>query len=1736
MLQDHALSVLLDLGGREEPPKFLQSFPAQGEEDEEAQGGEEPTGGQMVKSLTECTTDSQSSLPKESVSSCAVPAAPALSEVAGPSPKALTHLDATKNKAVTPCPAKQRRFMVYICGGYRDTVTERQALRENVYPRLYLYCKQRGYDFKMVDLRLGVPDPITEQNDSVELHLETLRECQETEAANFFVFAGQKHEVPTPPLRISQHAFESILKVVECDRKKRSRRRPQLDDELSSNSQSSVTPSDAESSFARGLSHDQEDLPQGSAMLISSETTVSQTSLSDGEDTGLARGWVDFDRDLTLLLAWYKLDENRVPAEYRLLPVSTHHPDFLSRDGQRRRRGRKAWRTSCRQLWAVLRRCAPVALGEEAAAHLLRTVLDWEVEQGLSTLSPPEAFCHCYKRIIPDLLYNLCSEHAANYIDLLKGQGEVNPTLHAAHQRTIQNIHSKLRHTNIYERNVGWGRRGLSPKHNRSHLFYTERLCSHFQRTVTSSLNRDKGHVFRQEVLMEIRRVVEGAPQTPVIVLGEPGWGKSTTLAKVALLMPSWIPGELRTLLGLASAERPAVLVLDGLDELSEEHQADVSWLCGPLPLHVYAILSATTNSTAALELQKRSHAQVIYLPPLTPEEVSQALELMLEADGRRLQPQQWQLLQQACLSCPSPLFLEAACFETRAWSSFSPQERLILPGDLAKLYGALLARLEREHGEQLVLREVDTPSHQPSTSSSSSDSLPRVPSVLWAHLRRAFGPHLTEVESDGTWLHRWSHLEFGRVVVQRYLRSEDCRRVVHADFADYYRGRISGRHTEVFQPLAWVLNEGEERRKNYVFNLRKLHGLPYHLVHSGQIMPLMDECIFNYEFLLHKAWGLSVLHIEEDLKAAVIPDKELLDVQVLSQVLLLSRAVLLQDPCQLASQLLGRLAQIVSQDKPVAPGDPYKFTYLHSLLAQCQRSSLPTLVPSFTCLLPPGGLVYTLITGHTTPVTAIAGGQHGSIVVTCSSEGSLRLWDLELDSVVQMPTGNENLLVADSLTLCLSDRLVAITKGHCLQVRELSSGKVLYSESESLDVPVVTCASEGKLLVVFYDGSQMVKAFDLTASCKLLCRTSIALESDPIHKDRSILVSRNSVKDNVLFAYRSGREAAVLSARGGSVVATLKAQHPSATIQAVEMTPHYLLVFCSYPYKSQGDIIHIELFSTTTFQYQRSILGCGQDLVSQLTVTRAGSHVVAFCPSARSGTTDIIVWNLETEDHKHLARFPGLIAQGMCFDLRFCLGFCRGERFLRLWNLVSRLNDQSLTYNSHRVRRDGTKEVIPLGKVPRYVLCRSMRPGTIRVWNVARPRLAGHPVRVEHGLFTNTDVALARDLKLYILTGRGTSSFTESATPVYQTLLVYDLLKRSYIKKQTGLFVVPCPQNDYTMLKDQVLLGLSDTRDHLILWDLDSGYIKGRIKPSHKESLLSNTPVRDRKSQIIPVKDHKVFQLVMPWDRRMETHTAKRRRLEREAQREKEEQWRLDQEKFNAVDQYLLSGDEQVVVCSYFAHHLSVFCMSTLDHMHTLEDRSSLLNLQTAALTHTGGHLVISNYSEAQHTPYLTLWDLKRGMVRKRLKNEPGVCCVAMTNDASRVAFGIAAINKIKVWDPFKRKHKTISGYGSLQFGVVNQLFLVEEGAKAILLAGELSMWDLNAGTVLSVFTPDSTIQCVSLLGDANNTILLGFSDDPTLITVRLSNTGVVKATPCARREDLFGESSSSEDEQSGH
>ncbi|CAM4516311.1 unnamed protein product [Leuciscus chuanchicus] len=80
--------------------------------------------------------------------------------------------------------------------------------------------------------------------------------------------------------------------------------------------------------------------------------------------------------------------------------------------------------------------------------------------------------------------------------------------------------------------------------------------------------------------------------------------------------------------------------------------------------------------------------------------------------------------------------------------------------------------------------------------------------------------------------------------------------------------------------------------------------------------------------------------------------------------------------------------------------------------------------------------------------------------------------------------------------------------------------------------------------------------------------------------------------------------------------------------------------------------------------------------------------------------------------------------------------------------------------------------------------------------------------------------------------------------------------------------------------------------------------------------------------------------------------------------------------------------------------------------------------------------------------------------------------------------------------------------------------------------MRSEVSMWDLDNGT-LSFFTPDSKIQTISLLGPNNGRLLLGFSDMSTLITMTVSRQNAHTKSSIACGKDLFGESSSSEDDE---
>ena len=87
------------------------------------------------------------------------------------------------------------------------------------------------------------------------------------------------------------------------------------------------------------------------------------------------------------------------------------------------------------------------------------------------------------------------------------------------------------------------------------------------------------------------------------------------------------------------------------------------------------------------------------------------------------------------------------------------------------------------------------------------------------------------------------------------------------------------------------------------------------------------------------------------------------------------------------------------------------------------------------------------------------------------------------------------------------------------------------------------------------------------------------------------------------------------------------------------------------------------------------------------------------------------------------------------------------------------------------------------------------------------------------------SDALIMRNTRLVILTDRGFSSVTADPRPVFQTVLVYDLKLKKYVRKLPGCYIVPAPSHEYVLLDDDSLLSPSDNRSHFIIWNLVTGH-----------------------------------------------------------------------------------------------------------------------------------------------------------------------------------------------------------------------------------------------------------------------------------------------------------------------
>jgi WD40 repeat protein len=858
-----------------------------------------------------------------------------------------------------------RTFRVFISSTFSDLKAERDALQRQVFPDLRELCASQGARFQAIDLRWGVSEQASLDQQTIPICLDEIARCQRTTPRpNFLILLGDRYGWRPPASAIPAAEFQELASHV--------------------------------------------------------------TSPAGRE----------------LLAAWYRRDDNAVPAVYCLQPRTERYVDY------------EVWaREVERPLAELLRRAADAAALPPARRLLYSaSATHQEILHGALQVGAAAEHVFCFFRQIQDLP---ADSHGSDYVDL-DPEGRLDQDAYkelAALKTTIR----QALPGNVHDYRARWLGRDISNDH-------LGQLCADVYRQLSRVIiaelarlealdplqvelaehdrfaaERRRAFTGREATLAAIDDYLGGPAAGPLALIGEPGSGKTAVLAQAAhaakvahpaahviarfvgatpasssgrSLLESLcrqiaraygadeetVPSTYRELvddfprrLALATIDRPLVLLLDALDQLSPSDRAgDLIWLPAGLPAHVHIVVSTTSGPQSAILDDKLAPANLLLLPAMPVGDANLLLDRWLAAAGRRLQPEQRAHVLAGFASSRLPLYLQLAFAAVRRWESYRPPAEL--PPDIPGLLRALFMRLSSpaNHGKALVARAlgylaagknglaedelldllsadaaVMDEFHRRSPQSPATGCLP---GVVWSRLRFDLEPYLAPLAADGTTTLVFYHpTTFGQAVAATYLtdnQGQECHRALAAYFAA--------------QP-----NERQAPDGSTHAALRKLAELPYQQA-RGALWPAVERTLTDFGFLLAKVDAAGPWLLVEDYDEALRCGYQGDDLAPLRDALSLSASITAADSTQLAGQLAGRLSGRLSPA-------------VAALLDQVSRwDGAPWLRPARPTLMAAGGPLLHTLRGHTDWVEAVAVTPDGRRAVSAADDGTLRVWDLD--------------------------------------------------------------------------------------------------------------------------------------------------------------------------------------------------------------------------------------------------------------------------------------------------------------------------------------------------------------------------------------------------------------------------------------------------------------------------------------------------------------------------------------------------------------------------------------------------------------------------------------------------------------------------------------------------------------------------------------------------------------------
>ncbi|KAJ3238719.1 hypothetical protein HDU81_007299 [Chytriomyces hyalinus] len=332
---------------------------------------------------------------------------------------------------------------------------------------------------------------------------------------------------------------------------------------------------------------------------------------------------------------------------------------------------------------------------------------------------------------------------------------------------------------------------------------------------------------------------------------------------------PNGLKMGLRMAMALASAERPLLLVLDGLCGIETgSDPLNIDWLPATLPSNVKLIISALPVSkkhslflnlctkypalTPASSRESRvSHARYLELGALTPEESQMFVSSLLASNKRQLTDDQMSLFISKCKSSCMPLYIQAAWdLYASKWTSFDVSEYFRLKAEtISGLFEDILESLETRYGSAFVgkLCSYLTVARCGLSKNELTDVI-SCDMDVFTDLYRAHEPTVLRINSQmvgkildnlGSCVHikvicgmetyYWSNSVFKKVAIERYLH-DDRSLIIHRALSNYWLDKNS--------------KDASKTGKSYGFhqtlliaskpNKRRIASVGWHLLNGG--------------------------------------------------------------------------------------------------------------------------------------------------------------------------------------------------------------------------------------------------------------------------------------------------------------------------------------------------------------------------------------------------------------------------------------------------------------------------------------------------------------------------------------------------------------------------------------------------------------------------------------------------------------------------------------------------------------------------------------------------------------------------------------------------------------------------------------------------------------------------------------------------------------------------------------